>query len=344
MTQKNLGCLGIVLVVILAVSLLLNLIFILAGSSRAAAGMVTGKAPRFEEAVVVDAKADKDGKTDDAKIALLYLRGIITSAEPGSLGETMVDDLKMQLQQAVEDEKVKAIVLYVDSPGGEVTASDTIYNAVRRARDESKKPVVVYMGSLAASGGYYVACGGSHLMAHETTLTGSIGVIMKTINYEQLIGKVGVSFMTFKSGPFKDMMSGSRQMTDAEKEYVQGMVMQTYDKFLGIVARERQLDAGELRTGLADGRVISGKDAKEAKLINSLGAVEDAYAKAMELAKIKSATIIRYDSPFRLGKLFRMLGQGESTAKTTVELKIADALAPKLEAGRLYYLPAFYAP
>ena len=167
---------------------------------------------------------------------------------------------------------------------------------------------------------------------------------MQTINYEQLIGKVGVSFVTFKSGPFKDMLSGSRQMTDAEKEYVQGMVMQTYDKFLGIVARERQLDAGALRNGLADGRVISGKDAKEAKLINSLGAVEDAYAKAMELAKIKSATIIRYDSPFKLGKLFRLLGQGESRAKTTVEVKIADALAPKLEAGRLYYLPAFYAP
>ena len=204
-----------------------------------------------------------------------------------------------------------------------------------------QKPVVVYMGSLAASGGYYVACGGSSLMAHETTLTGSIGVIMQTINYEQLIGKVGVSSVTFKSGPFKDMMSGSRQMTDAEREYVQGMVMQTYDKFVGIVARERQLDEGALRTGLADGRVISGKDAMEAKLINSLGEIEDAYAKAMELAKIKSATIIRYDSPFKLGKLFRLLGQGESSAKTTVEVKIADALMPKLEAGRLYFCRPF---
>lgn len=344
MTQKNLGCLGIVLVVILCLSLLLNFIFIVAGSANASAGLVARKAPRFEEAVVVEATADKDGKTSDAKIAVVSLRGIITSAEPGSLTETMVEDLKLQLKQAADDDKVKAIVLHVDSPGGEVTASDIIYNAVRRVRDERKKPVVVYMGSLAASGGYYVACGGSWLMAHETTLTGSIGVIMQTLNYEQLMGKVGVSTVTFKSGQFKDMLSGSRQMTDAEKEYVQNMVMQTYGKFVGIVARERKLDENALRSGPADGRVISGKDAKEAKLINGLGELEDAYAKAMELANVKGATIIRYDSPFKLGKLLRFLGQGESQAAATVEVKIADAFTPKLEAGRLYFLPAFYAP
>ncbi len=343
MTQKNLGCLGIVLLVVLAVSLLLNFVFFLAGPGRAA-GLGPGKAPRFEEAVVVDAKPDQDGAAGDAKIALIYLRGIITSAEPGALGETMVDDLKIQLQQAADDEKVKAIVLNIDSPGGEVTASDAIYQAVRRVRDTSKKPVVVFMGSLAASGGFYVACGGSYLMAHETTLTGSIGVIMQTLNYEGLMGKVGVAPVTFKSGAFKDMLSGSRTMTDAEKEYVQKLVMETYDLFLGIVARERKLDADTLRNGLADGRVISGKDAKEARLINDLGEIEDAYAKAMDLAKIKSATVIRYDSPFQLGKLFRLLGQSGKSATTTVEVKIADALMPKLQAGRLYFLPAFYAP
>jgi protease-4 len=334
MTQKNLGCLGIAVVVVLALSLLLNLALIVGGAD-------TIGAPRFQTAVVVNSKA---GPTDKSKIAYISLRGIITSAEPGSLGETMVDDLKIQLQQAAEDEAIKAIVLHIDSPGGEVTASDAIYNAVRRVRDESKKPVVVYMGSLAASGGYYVACGGSHIMANDTTLTGSIGVIMQTLNYKELMGKVGVSTVTFKSGAFKDMLSGSREMTDAEKEYVQNMVMQTYGKFVGIVARERQLDEATLRTGLADGRVISGKDALEAKLVNSLGEIEDAYAKAMELAKVKTAEVIRYDSPFKLGKLFRLLGQGERGAKTTVEVKIADTLVPKLEAGRLYYLPAFYAP
>ena len=344
MTQKNFGCFGLALVVLLGLSVLLNVIFIIAQSASNSAGIIAGKAPHFEEAVVVDAKSGKDVKESEGKIALISVRGIITSAEPGSIGESVVDDLKLQLKQAGEDEKVKAVVLYVDSPGGEVTASDIIYNAVRKLRDQHKKPVVVYMGSLAASGGYYVACGGSWLIANETTLTGSIGVIMQTLNYEQLFGKVGLSMTTFKSGEFKDMLSGSRQMSEPEKEYVQAMIMQTYGKFVGIVAKERKLDEATLRTGLADGRVISGKDARDAKLINSLGEIEDAYAKAMELAKIKNASVIRYESPFHFGKLFRLLGQSEESRKTKIEVKIADAITPKLQAGRLYFLPAFYAP
>ncbi len=344
MTQKNFGCLGLALVVILGLSVLLNVIFIVAQSASTSAGLVVGKAPQFEEAVVVDAKSGKDVKESEGKIALISVRGIITSAEPGAIGESAVDDLKLQLKQAGEDEKVKAVVLYVDSPGGEVTASDIIYNAVRKVRDQHKKPVVVYMGSLAASGGYYVACGGSWLIANETTLTGSIGVIMQTVNYEQLFGKVGLSMITFKSGDFKDMLSGSRPMSDPEKEYVQSLIMQTYGKFVGIVARERKLDEATLRTGLADGRVVSGKDAHAAKLVNGLGELEDAYAKAMELAKIKNASVIRYESPFRFARLFRLLGQSEDSRSSKIEVKIADALTPKLEAGRLYFLPGFYAP
>jgi protease-4 len=339
MTQKNFGCLGVFLVIALCLSVLLNLIFIVAQSANMSSGIVSAKAPHFEEGVVVDAKS---GRESEGKIALISLRGLITSAEPGAVGESAIDDLKIQLQQAAEDEKVKAVVLYVDSPGGEVTASDILYNAVRKVRE--KKPVVVYMGALAASGGYYVSCGGSWLIANETTLTGSIGVIMQSLNYEQLFGKLGLATVTFKSGAFKDMLSGSRQMTDAEKEYVQNLIMQTYGKFVGIVARERKIDETELRNGIADGRVVSGKDALAAKLVNGLGEIEDAYAKAMELAKIKNASIIRYESPFHFGKLVHLLGQSDAGGKSKVEVKLADTFAPKLEAGRLYFLPASYAP
>ncbi len=341
MTQKNIGCLGMLLVVLLGASVLLNLIFIIAQSASASSGLITSKAPHFEEGVVVEPKSGK-GDTD-GKIALISLRGIITAAEPGALGESGVDDLKIQLKQAGEDEKVKAVVLHIDSPGGEVTASDIIYNAVRKVRDQHKKPVVVCMGSLAASGGYYVACGGTYLMANETTFTGSIGVIMQTLNYKDLFGKVGLVSVTFKSGAFKDMLSGSRDMTDAERDYIQGLVMQTYGKFVGIVAKERKLDEQTLRNGVADGRVISGKDALAAKLINGFGEIEDAYAKAAELAKLKNPSVIRYESPFRFGRLFRLLGSSES-ARSKVEVSITEALKPKLEAGRLYFLPAFYAP
>ncbi len=345
MMQKNSGCLWM----LAGFGLCLGLLFIAAVFAVGSLGMrnpVKPSAPKFEEAVVVDAKPQKDGKEADGKIALIYLRGIITSMEPGTVGDTMVDDLKLQLEQAALDDKIKAVVLYVDSPGGEVTASDVIYNAVKKVRDggfgsAGKKPVVVYMGSLAASGGYYVACGGSYLMANDTTLTGSIGVIMQTLNYTALMEKVGLQKVTFKSGAFKDMLNGARPITPEESAYVQKMVMDTYGKFVGIVARERKLDETELRNGLADGRVISGKDAKEAKLINGLGEIEDAYAKAMELGKVKGAAIIRYESPFHFGRLFRILGQSE---KTSVEVNVVKSLMPKLEAGRLYFLPGSYAP
>ncbi len=335
MTNKKIGCLGALLVALLCLSLFINIFFLAARgttSPTASLGGGSGNAPKFDEAVVVASKHRSE------KIALIYLRGIITSSEPGSIGETMVDDLKIQLKQASDDDKVKAIVLYIDSPGGEVTASDTIYNAVRQVRE--KKPVVVYMGSLAASGGYYIACGGTWLIANDTTFTGSIGVIMQTLNYQQLMGKIGLEAVTFKSGKFKDMLSGSRQMTDEEKTYVQALVMQTYGKFVGIVAKERGLPEEELRAGLADGRVISGKDALPAKLVNQLGSVEDAYAKAMELGGAPEAAVIRYESGFKLGKLFRMFGQSE---KTNIEVHLPNTLVPKLEAGRLYYLPSFYA-
>jgi protease-4 len=330
--------------------LCLGFLFILAIVFAVASGssvrtVVTPKAPQFEEAVVVNGKPPKDAKESDAKIAIIYLRGIISSAEPGAIGESMVDDLKIQLEQAATDEKVKAVVLYVDSPGGEVTASDSIYNAVRKVRDGGygvkKKPVVVYMGSLAASGGYYVSCGGNFLMANETTLTGSIGVIMQSLNYKELFSKVGLETITFKSGQFKDMLSGSRELTQEERDYIQKMVMETYGKFVGIVAKERKLNEDDLRHGLADGRVISGKEAKSARLIDAAGEVEDAYAKAMALGGAPGATVVRYESPFKFGRLLKLLGQSE---KTSVEVNVARALGPKLEAGRLYFLPSFYAP
>ena len=338
MNNNRFGCLGVGLVVLLALSLLLNFIFVVAGSTSVATSAmgVRAQTPKFDEGIVAPGR---DGSDD--KIAVISLRGIISAMEPGAIGDTMVEDIKLQLAQAVADEKVKAIVLHIDSPGGEVTASDTIYNAVRRARD--KKPVVVYMGSLAASGGYYVACGAKWLVANESTVTGSIGVIMQSLNYEGLMDKVGVHTLTFKSGKMKDMLSGSRQPTDEEKAYLQALIMQTYGKFVGIVAKERGLPEQELRDGIADGRVVSGKDALAAKLVDQLGEVEDAYAKAKELGNAAGASIIRYEASFKFGRLLRLLGKSDAR-QSKIEIDITKALAPRLEAGKLYFLPSFYAP
>jgi protease-4 len=250
----------------------------------------------------------------------------------------MVDDMRMALQQARDDDRVKAIVIEIDSPGGEVTASDAIYSALVKAR--ARKPVVVYMDSLAASGGYYVSCGGKFLMASETTITGSIGVIIQTLNYEQLLNKVGLASVVFKSGKFKDMLNGARPITPEERELVQSFIMKTYDKFLGVVAKERNLPADLLRNTIADGRILSGKDAFQNKLIDGLGELDDAFAKARQLGNAREAKIVKYGPPFSLSRFFRLFGQADSK----IELQLPKQLIPQLETGRAYLLPSYYAP
>jgi len=332
--NRKLGCLSIFLFVGLCGSLLVNLILAATAFHRLEGGGEVEFRPRFRELIV-----EQGGRGSSDKIAVISLRGLISTAVGGNVGESMVDDLRWELEQARNDSDVRAIVLEVDSPGGEVTASDMIYNAVTKAR--ARKPVVVYMESLAASGGYYVSCGGKYLMANETSITGSIGVIIQTLNYQQLFDKIGLASVVFKSGKFKDMLNGARPITPEERDYIQSFVMKTYDKFLGIVAKERNLPADGLRNGIADGRILSGRDALEYKLIDGLGQIEDAYAKAKELGHAADAKVVKYGPPFVLSRFFRMLTE---SGKTRIELSLPFSLTPQLESGRAYFLPSFYAP
>jgi protease-4 len=178
-------------------------------------------------------------------------------------------------------------------------------------------------------------------MANDTTITGSIGVIIQTLNYEQLFNKVGLASVVFKSGKFKDMLSGARPITPEEREYVQAFVMGTYDKFLGIVAKERNLVADDLRNSVADGRILSGTDAHTNKLIDGLGQIEDAYQKARDLGNSPEATVVRYSAPFAFGRIFRALGE---SARSKIEISLPKELMPQLESGRAYFLPSYYAP
>jgi len=334
MADRKLGCLTIFLFVALCGSVFFNFILALSMFQRAAGVIREPEViPRFREVLV---QRGVRGSSD--RIVIVTLRGLISSSIPGNTRDTMVDDMRAALQQAVDDDRVKAIVLEVDSPGGEVTASDQIYNAVVHAR--ARKPVVVYMESLAASGGYYVSCGGKFLMANDTTITGSIGGIIQTLNYEQLFNKVGLAAVVFKSGKFKDMLNGAHPITPEERELVQSFVMKTYDKFLGIVAKERSVPADLLRNTVADGRILSGRDALDHKLIDGLGQVEDAFAKAKELGHAPDAKIVKYAAPFSLGRLFRAFGQTDSK----IELQLPLQLMPPLESGRAYFLPSYYAP
>jgi protease-4 len=337
MADRKLGCLTIFLFVALCASLFVNLVLMAALFRRGMGSMVGGEPEplmRFREIAV---ERGSSGSSD--KIVLIVMRGLISSSIPGNVGDSMVDDMRAALRQARDDDRVKAVVLEIDSPGGEVTASDEIYSAVVKTR--ARKPVVIYMDTLAASGGYYVSCGGKFLMANETTITGSIGVIIQTLNYEQLFNKVGLASVVFKSGKFKDMLNGARPMTPEERELVQSFVMKTYDKFLGIVAKERSLPADKLRNGIADGRIISGKEALENKLIDGLGQIEDAFGKARELGAAPGASIVKYGPPFSLSRVFRAFGKA---GDSKIQLELPKQLVPQLESGHAYFLPSYYAP
>jgi protease-4 len=331
--DRRLGCLSVFLFVALCASLFVNVVLMAAVFGRLAVIREAEPIPRFREILL---QRGERGSLD--KIAVITLRGLISSSVPGSVTDSMVDDMRAALQQARDDSRVKAIVLEIDSPGGEVTASDAIYSALLKAR--ARKPVVVYMESLAASGGYYVACGGKFLMASDTTITGSIGVIIQTLNYEQLFNKIGLAAVVFKSGKFKDMLNGARPITPEERQLVQNFVMKTYDKFLGVVARERNLPADLLRNTVADGRILSGQEALENKLIDGLGELDDAYDKARELGNAPGARVVKYGPPFTLSRFLRIFGETESK----IEVQLPKQFVPQLESGRAYFLPSYYAP
>lgn len=295
--------------------------------------------PRFSETLIEPAKqATRD------KIVHINLDGVISSMDMGGFfagAMPSVDNIKQSLDQAVKDKNVKAIVLRINSPGGEVTASDILYNAVKKTAKE--KPVVVYMDAIAASGGYYVACGATKVVASETTLTASIGVIIETLNYSELFGKVGLQMSTFTSGAFKDSLSGARPMRDDEKAYVQNLVTKMYDRFLGIVSEARGVDKETLKSTVADGRVVTGREALDAKLVDQIGYVEDAYALARELGKAPDAAVVKYHREVSLLDAFGMAStKAASDQPAKVQLDLSSGLLPKLQPGVPYYLPSSY--
>jgi len=334
--MKKSGCLMVFLFVAVCASMFVNLILLALLGARGTTGMAGVKIlePKtFEERVLVE------GDDSSLKVAVIPLDGVIAFGEAGSLGNAMVDDFKAALEQAELDDQIKAVVLQVDSPGGEITASDVLYDAICRLARH--KPVVVYFNSIGASGAYYAACGANWIMCNNTTFTGSIGVIISTLNYRDLFGKIGLQSVIFKSGKFKDMLNGAREMSPEEQAYVQGLVMQSYDRFVGIVARSRKLDEKGLREGVADGRILSGTDAYAAKLVDELGYIEDAYDKAAELGGAPGAQVVKYERTYSFDKFFRMFGESRASAK--IEIDVLPKAA-RLEPGRVYLLPPFFAP
>ena len=301
--------------------------------------------PRLDECVL----EDNDSRR---KIAVVTVDGIITDHTTDQSGNNMVTVIKAQLDRAKEDDRVKAVILKVDSPGGEVMASDEINKVVAKFQDESGKPVVCSMGSLAASGGYYISAPCRWIVANDLTITGSIGVILRTWNYRGLMDKVGLVPVIYKSGKFKDMLSGERgtnEIPAEERVMVQRLIDQTYAKFTNVVCvgrsqahkqnqKEGKALVAEWET-YADGRVLSGSEALKYGFVDELGDFDKAVERTKNITHISNANLIEYRERYDISEFLRLFGQSDSAHNIKLDLGVE---MPKLQAGCLYFLsPTF---
>lgn len=248
------------------------------------------------------------------RVAILDVRGVIVNPLP----------TVRKIEGLRRDRSVKALVIRVDSPGGSVGASQEIYRAIERFKAEGK-PVVVSMGNVAASGGYYVSAPADYILANPGTITGSIGVIIQHVAYKELMEKVGVRATTIKTGRFKDTLNPFRELTPEEREYLSRTMNEAYEQFLKAILKYRGKRISEERLReVADGRILTGERAKEVGLVDELGGLEDAVEKAKELAKVPKAR--EFFVPEEKSLLQRVLG-GDLE-----ELKVMNSYSP------LFYL------
>ncbi len=236
------------------------------------------------------------------KILLIDISGIISSkkrSSPFKEKTSIVSRVREELKKASDDKKIKGIVLRINSPGGTVTASDIIYREIKQFKDKKKIPVVACMMDVTTSGAYYVALSADAIIAHPTSVTGSIGVIALKFNVKGLLEKIGVEDETIKSADKKDLWSPFRPSTEEEKKIIQGIIGSFHEKFIKVIAEERkELNIEEIKR-LADGRIYTAKQAFDSKLIDKIGYLDDAIEIAKKMAGITKAKVISYHRPSR---------------------------------------------
>lgn len=272
------------------------------------------------------------------KILVLDVSGIIgTTLKPGLLEREgdILSRVYYRLEKAAEDKRVKGIILRLDTPGGEVTASDILYNEILNFKKKSGVPVVALMMGVAASGGYYVASASDYIIAHPSTITGSIGVISLFPNLEELFAKIGLKMTVIKSGMMKDSGSAFRDMTEEEQNVFQKIIDEMYQNFLDVVYAHRKdhLTKEEL-TKIADGRVYTAVQAQRLKLIDEIGYFDSAFQKVLDLANLKQAKVIAYTY---YPKSKTNIYAASSLSPSILEGKSVEKILDSLESG-FYYL------
>jgi len=255
---------------------------------------VAGFGPPDIETVVV---APAPSWLETNRVAIIDVKGFLSSEDAGSLFRgycTTVADVRERLDRAAGDWRVKAVVLRVNCPGGEVTASDIMYREVRNFHAATGKPVVASILSVGASGGYYVAAASQRIYACPTSLTGSVGVIMEYFNVKGLLTKVGVEPVVVKSGEMKDIGSSVRAMTPEEERVLKGINTTMFERFVAVVKTGRPGISEENLTTIKDGRVVDAATALKLGMVDKIGYLDDAIEEAKMLAGIKSADVILY--------------------------------------------------
>lgn len=239
-----------------------------------------------------------------------------------------------KLDMAAEDNSIKGVILRVNSPGGGVLESAEVYDKILDVK-AAGKPVYVSMGSMAASGGYYISAPANKIYASNETLTGSLGVIMQGYNYEKLAEKYGVEFETIKSGPYKDIMSPTREMTAEERKILQSMVDNMYNEFVRVIAEGRGMSETEVRM-LADGRIYDGRQAKKVDLVDEIGRLDDVIVSMKKDLKLTDAQVIRYSDEPNINALLNM------SAQKVIGMDMENAMLAKVltssNSPRLMYL------
>ncbi|WP_442595487.1 signal peptide peptidase SppA [Neobacillus sp. D3-1R] len=271
------------------------------------------------------------------KIAVLEVDGVIqdTGGDVGSFFESPGYNHRSfleKLDQVKNDDSVKGIIIRVNSPGGGVVESAEIHDRIVEIQEETKKPVYISMGSMAASGGYYISTPAKKIFASPETLTGSLGVIMHGMNYEGLAKKYGVDFVTIKSGPYKDIMSPTREMTAEEKAILQTMINNSYEGFVKVISEGRHISPVKVKE-IADGRIYDGRQAKELNLIDGFGYFNDVVDTMKKDLKIKDAQVVRYSEDFGFGSLFSMSAKkivGEDLEMTSLMKLLSKTNSPRL--------------
>jgi protease-4 len=276
-------------VILICASMILITGLLMTGCGGSRYGFLSGRVEPLQEYTL-------EGKGRE-KVVVIPITGLISDLERQDIFQTrpsMLQELVSQLKKAEKDKRVRAVLLKIDSPGGYATVSDVLYNEILRFKQKTNAKVVVSMMNVAASGGYYVALPADHIMAHPTTVTGSVGVISMRLEAYELLEKIGLAVGATKSGDKKDMGSPFRQMTEEEKKIFQGINDSLARRFVGLVSKHRKLDS----TTLADvktGRIYCAEEALQIGLVDEIGYLNDALAKARQLAGLPAdAKVVIY--------------------------------------------------